>query len=271
MQVSPEGTVLTKSLEAPNSAAFDARATLFVADSGNQCIINSNTSQVVAGTKSVKGAELNQLKFPSGIAFDSTVTDNRDRFMYVVDTGNHRIIRWSANALYSSDLPSSTLNGQVVAGQTGTPGPELNQLNNPKSAAFDQDGNLLVADAANNRVIRFKADTLRSDTDTPSNGAAVGEVVAGHGGSRLNQLKDPRSIAFDKYGNLFVADTGNNRIMKWRKAICSLHRIAPRMRPQMGKWLQAPTSLSQCRLMGMTTCMLHLMMRTKSTCGKKVL
>jgi len=44
----------------------------------------------------------------------------------------------------------------------------------------------------------------------------VSTVAGGNGGgSSSNQLRDPQGIAMDSSGNIYVADTDNNRIMKW--------------------------------------------------------
>ncbi|CAF3919570.1 unnamed protein product, partial [Rotaria sordida] len=49
--------------------------------------------------------------------------------------------------------------------------------------------------------------------------AKEGIVVAGGQGqgSNLSQLSDPRGIAVDKSGTVYVADSGNNRIVRWHQ------------------------------------------------------
>ena len=65
---------------------------------------------------------------------------------------------------------------------------------------------VLVADALNNRVVRWAV------------GSEVGEVVAGGNGrgDRLDQLNRPGSVALERDGAVLVADTENHRVVRWR-------------------------------------------------------
>ena len=49
------------------------------------------------------------------------------------------------------------------------------------------------------------------------NGASNGSTIVGNGtaGSNSNQLHSPYGIAFDRFNNLYVADSGNNRILRF--------------------------------------------------------
>jgi len=62
-----------------------------------------------------------------------------------------------------------------------------------------------VADVGNNRVVKWAP------------GASQGILVAGTGyaGSDLNELDYPNDVCVDAAGNIYIADTNNNRIMEW--------------------------------------------------------
>ena len=96
-------------------------------------------------------------------------------------------------------------NGTVIAGITGVLGNGSNQLNNPNYVYVDSSQNVYVADASNNRVMRW------------TNGASSGSIVAGNGtfGSSLNQLSSVYGVWVDSSSNVFVAETNNNRVTKW--------------------------------------------------------
>jgi uncharacterized protein (TIGR03437 family) len=83
---------------------------------------------------------------------------------------------------------------------------------NPHAVAFDKQGNLYVADTNNNRIRRI-------------NTSATVATVAGAGGPIYNQdpacspdqtsfLRNPQGVALDAAGNIFIADTGKNRVLK---------------------------------------------------------
>ncbi|CAF5092517.1 unnamed protein product [Rotaria sp. Silwood1] len=92
---------------------------------------------VVAGGQA-QGNSLTQLSSPQGVVVDQLGT------VYVVDNGNHRIMRW----------PKGATQGSVIVGGNGD-GTQSNQLHWPVGVSFDRHGNLYVVDLANNRVQTF--------------------------------------------------------------------------------------------------------------------
>ncbi len=80
----------------------------------------------------------------------------------------------------------------------------------PYGLAMDSKGDLFASDQANDRVTEY---IPSSPTSYPS----VGAVVAGLGGqgSGLNQLNGPTGVALDAKGDLFVSDSGNERVVEY--------------------------------------------------------
>lgn len=68
------------------------------------------------------------------------------RYIYIVDSGNNRIIRWTDN--YAAG-------GTCIVGCTGSSGVAATQLKGPRDLKFDASGNLYVSDQGNNRVQKF--------------------------------------------------------------------------------------------------------------------
>ncbi|CAF4615340.1 unnamed protein product [Rotaria socialis] len=225
------------SLAYPIDIFVDNNYTLFVADGNNNRIVmyyeNAASGILVAGTSTGSGSsQLNQpkgisvdqtgavvvgdtsnyriQKFPYGSMVATTVTANsgssplgitRDLHtdcnddIYVTDSDNNRVVMF---------YQSSSI-GVVVAGNNGA-GSAANQFSTPYGSFIDQNGTLYVADYGNHRVQMWPA------------GATSGITVAGitgSYGSSLMHLNYPDAVIVDNNGYIYIADSVNNRIMKW--------------------------------------------------------
>ena len=111
----------------------------------------------------------------------SMITKN----VYVSDSGNHRVMKWSTQATC----------GIIVAGD-GRPGKTLNNLNDPQGIVVDKSGLIYVADKLNHRVVCWYQGQKR------------GNIIAGNNesGTKPNQLYSPVGISFDNQHNLYVVD-----------------------------------------------------------------
>jgi sugar lactone lactonase YvrE len=143
---------------------------------------------VVAGGRG-QGSRLNQLNHPTYVFVGP------DEGVYVSDTWNDRVVKWDKGAS----------EGVIVAGGKGK-GQARTQLDCPSGLVVDQFGTVYVVDHWNHRVMRWYK------------GASRGEIIAGGkhiAGDGANQLNEPEGLAFDLYGNLYVADSNNHRIQRF--------------------------------------------------------
>ena len=88
------------------------------------------------------------------------------------------------------------------------------QLNAPNAAIMDANGNLFIADSLDNRVREVAAGT-GNITTIAGTGAPCSSATAScgdHGSATAAQLNAPVALALDAAGDLYIADSGDNRI-----------------------------------------------------------
>src|SRR5438876_1710882 len=141
-----------------------------------------------------------QLKNPYGI------TRGPEGALYICDMDNHRIRK------VSRDGNITTVAGTGKRGYSGDGGPALQaELNEPYKVRFDKSGNMFVVEMRNHIVRRVDGRTKLISTVAGSGK----EGFSGDGGPAAKaELRQPHSIQFDRTGQLYICDIGNNRIRK---------------------------------------------------------
>lgn len=171
----------------------------------------------VSNTANNGGISASTLSCNKGITID--FVNNK---IYVADRQNHRVLRYAyppttdqpvAEAVFGQpDFISSTNNNGGIADKT---------LNIPVGLAIDANGNLWVTDAGNQRILRFdNAATLGNFANAS---VVVGQPnfvssTANNGGIADNRLSGPNDVHIDANGNLWVADRGNSRVLRYANA-----------------------------------------------------
>ncbi len=194
---------LTISLSNPIAVAVDAAGNIYIADGSNNRIlkITGNVATVVAGNGkqgfsgdggSATSATLNG---PYDIALDSAGN------LYIADSGNNVIRRVSGGVI-------TTVAGNGNAGGSGDGGAATAaSLSDPNGVAVDARGNLYIADSLNSRVRRVSGGQITTVAGSGS------QLYGGDGGTASAAgINFPEGIAFDSAGNLYIADSGNNRV-----------------------------------------------------------
>lgn len=191
----------------PHFAAQDQKGNLYITDyfahrirkvrpSG---LINTVVGNGISGYSGDGGpAKLARVSFPTGILFD------KDGNLVFSDKGNHRLRKVDKLGAIT------TIAGNGTPGYAGDNGPATAaSLNGPRGMSLDISGNLYFADT-DNHVVRM------------IDGAGIIHTVAGTGIAGFSgdgglataaMLKSPSAV-FANGGNLYVADTLNQRVRK---------------------------------------------------------
>jgi uncharacterized protein (TIGR03437 family) len=237
----------------PTSVALDTSVTpprIYVADTGNNRILawkdavgftNGKPADLVIGQRDFFSTSANGPGIAGGLstgfaAPTGLAVDQGD--LYVADSGNNRLLRFRkpfgtpqdqltpdlciGQPNFNSNKPNYPL------GQAGTPTEKGIALNSGSGTVFtgaitfDTQHNLWLADAGNNRVLRYLASDVAKGgfATTISATLEIGQLdfisrqpnLPTTGAQTLNQLATPAAIAFDSAGRLYIADSDGNTI-----------------------------------------------------------
>jgi sugar lactone lactonase YvrE len=238
------------SLCKPNGVAVDGAGNLYVADGTNSRVLEYNAplstgaaANMVFGQggsftsnacnfdggdilPALRSPSANDLCSPSGVAVDGAGN------LYVADgSNNHRVLEYNTplNA-GSGEIGAGDTTADTVFGQGGNftsrkcndGGISASSLCVPTGVAVDASGNVYVADSVNDRVLEY---------NTPLSTGTIGDRVFGTcasftsfacTGISANSLSDPKGVAVDESGNLYVADFGNSRVLKYDQPLLAV-------------------------------------------------
>ena len=176
-------------LTGPRGLAVDPSGRLLVSDTvDNRIEVFAPTGTFATQWTSTGGARKG-LAAPAGIGVDPRGS------VYVADSGNARLVRLWGDGTYLGEL----------AGPAAVGGAQVSAVSSAAVAAGS--GLLYVADTGHNRVLVYGPEgALRARL-----GAHGGDGSSGRGPGEYNR---PGALALDAAGDVYVADTANNRIVK---------------------------------------------------------
>lgn len=152
------------------------------------------------------------LSNPLGIAIDPT-----SGAVFVADYNHSRVVRYPNMDSLTNGAAAVVVFGQADLTQSN-PGLSATALSGPCAVHVDAAGRLWVADTDNNRILMYEnASTLPS-------GSAADLVLGqpdfdtGTGGNSSSKMSQPFHAFVDSNDNLWVADRGNSRVLKFSTA-----------------------------------------------------
>jgi sugar lactone lactonase YvrE len=212
VKVTPAGvtSVVASGLNAPDGVAVNpSSGNVYIADTRDHEVdlLSGSTLTVIAGTGAAGAptpgpAATSALGGPSGLAVDSAGN------LYIADGAGV-----AGNPYLEKVAPDGTLTIVAGNGTRGEPVPGTatqSPLRTPTGVAVDASGTVFIADAGANVVVKITAGgalSIFAGRATGQAGAATNNTTATN--SRLN---GPTGVGTDAAGNLYIADTANNRV-----------------------------------------------------------
>jgi sugar lactone lactonase YvrE len=159
------------------------------------------------GSAPSSGSDYKSFSQPSGVCVDGSGN------IFVAEIANNRIGKWDSAGNALGWIGGGANGWQTIAARAGAS--DYQSFNMPRGVWVDSSGNIYVADSWNDRICKW---------DT--NGNALGWIGGGSDGWQVGSAPlvfgydyksfwDPGSVCVDGSGNIYVADTSNNRICKW--------------------------------------------------------
>jgi DNA-binding beta-propeller fold protein YncE len=220
------GLAVEGQLWSPEAVVGDNQGNIYIADTGanriRKVVLSTGiiTTVVGLGTSGVADnvdASIAQLNQPRGLAMDTAGAN-----LYIADSGNNRIRKWTVASCSTTvngvlTVPPAGCNQVSTVAGSGAPrtgvgdgGPALSaSLSNPTGVFLDTTGNMYIADQNDSRV-RFV--DVTSGLISTLTGASQGRGDSGPGS--LATFNNPRGVAVDSAGNVYISDTFNQKVRK---------------------------------------------------------
>jgi sugar lactone lactonase YvrE len=215
-------SVTASTLNKPQGIAVSG-TTIWVADGSNNRLlqynnpaINGNAASVVLGHAVLTEGDPNFGGIDAASLFSPQSVFVSGGEVWTADSANNRVLKYTT---LTTGASAALVIGQsnFVSNTSGSGSLSASSMSLSRGVAIDSSGNTWVADSANNRVLRHSsgfsngqnADLVLGQNDFTSNAPNRG------GGVTANTLHSPRDLGFDNNGNLWVADSNNNRVLRY--------------------------------------------------------
>ena len=207
--------------------AVDKDGNLWVFDEDSNCRVlefktpftTGMAASVVIGKPDFTTANCSAAPTASNISWGDGLAFDGSGNLWVADYGNSRVLEFKPT--FSNGMAATLVLGQAdmthgACNQGGAA--SSSTLCSPRHITFDSSGNLWVADGDNNRLLEFKPPFSNGMVASLELGQPAVTAFTSTGATPVSasSLNVPNGLAFDKSGNLWVADWDNNRVLEFK-------------------------------------------------------
>lgn len=219
----------------PLGITFDPSGNLWVVDSENGRVLefargsgftNGQPASVVLGQPNF--TTFSDYGGPTGLYYPWAVASDHSGDLWVADWGNNRVVEFEPGIIgpgFTNGQPASLVLGQPSLSSYGLPHTTQTGMYAPEGIAVDSSGNVWVADQGNSRVLEFVS---------PSTNGQAASIVLGQSSFTTSTpattstgMQYPEGVTEDSSGNVWVADTQNNRVLEFRSTTSTTVNCVP--------------------------------------------
>ncbi|HTD09344.1 MAG TPA: SMP-30/gluconolactonase/LRE family protein [Solirubrobacteraceae bacterium] len=172
----------------PEGMTLDKEGNVWVTSAANDRVEEFSSGGTLIREFGTVGKGLGQFKGPSGITIDG------EGHVWVADSGNNRIEEFSSTGTFITDIEPQSTEKQY-------------RLDHPTGIVYSPVNSLLyVADSGNNGIRAFNMKGQAQFKIGP---------LSGEPGSEPGHFDWPVGVTVDSSGNVWVADTGNDRVQEF--------------------------------------------------------
>ena len=208
-------------MNSPCGVAVDSSGNVWVGDSNNNRVleyvkgsgfVTGQAASIVLGqvdfTHSVAATTATGMNTPAALAFDPSGN------LWVNDNVNNRVLEYVKGSGFTNGQAASVVLGQVDFTHSAV-ATTATGMNNEVGVTVDSFGNVWVSDTSNNRVTEFLKGLGFTNGEAAS--VVLGQADFTHSApaATATGMSEVDGLATDGSGNVWVADSGNNRVLEF--------------------------------------------------------
>jgi sugar lactone lactonase YvrE len=145
----------------------------------------------------------------------SVIVDPVTRKVFVAEEGNDRVLRYASADALANGAQAEAIFGQALFTTQSTAVTSTQFGGDPESIFLDAKGRLWVPDYGGNRVLRFDLAATRDSSPGADRVYGQPDFTTGTSGLTAAKMYHPYGVCVDSADRLWVADSGNNRVLRF--------------------------------------------------------